>query len=288
MLPLNRVENCCFAIVAAALALSLACGNTAAQTGAEPEARAVPEAMSDAPLGDERYVCARYDPERANYTGTVAVLERADVDGAEISERAAYRLLVISRSDGAAPREASKATPTGERVFAMLEIARAAQREGRAAGEEHLGHAVRAGNSLRFTSADGRTVPKTMMLFTNAGVAIIESVPGRPGTRIDGPYRCARDQARSAGPLLPERCAETRTGNIELDGFAEPSAEVTLIQTALDRAGMAPGPIDGILGPRTLGALVRWSQISEWRVGRIVVYEVICPLIDLYGAEQQR
>ena len=61
-----------------------------------------------------------------------------------------------------------------------------------------------------------------------------------------------------------------------------------MIQTALDRAGMAPGPIDGILGPRTLGALVRWSQISEWRVGRIVVYEVICPLIDLYGAEQQR
>ena len=52
---------------------------------------------------------------------------------------------------------------------------------------------------------------------------------------------------------------------------------------------MTPGPIDGILGPRTLGALTRWTE-RTWRAkrhrGRIVSYEIHCPFIETHGAEQ--
>ena len=75
---------------------------------------------------------------------------------------------------------------------------------------------------------------------------------------------------------------------MDLESFPAPMAEVTLIRTALDKAGLTPGPIDGILGPRTLGALVRWDERAGQRRGRIVVYEIICPLIETHGAEQAR
>ena len=73
---------------------------------------------------------------------------------------------------------------------------------------------------------------------------------------------------------------------MDLDSFPAPSTEVTLIQTALDKAGMVPDPIDGILGPRTLGALIRWNEHTGRHPGQVVVYEIICPLIETHGAQQ--
>ena len=73
---------------------------------------------------------------------------------------------------------------------------------------------------------------------------------------------------------------------MDLENFPEPEAEVKLIQTALEKAGMTPGVIDGILGPRTLGALIRWNEYTERHPGRIVAYEIICPLIETDNAEQ--
>ena len=271
--------------IAATLALAMACGVGATETGAEPEATTLLETTPEAPLGNDRHVCAYYDAERATYTGTVAVLERADDNGTGPAEGAAYRLLVLATHEDA-PETAGEPALTGDQALALLGNAQAAQREGRATREEYGGHAVREGNRLRFTSADGHGLPRTMNVFTTAGLAIIESTAGRRSTRSDGPYRCARPQPPGNRSLLPTHCAEARSGSVDLDSFPAPRAEVTLIQTALDKAGMTPGPIDGILGPRTLGALIRWDERTGRHRGQIVVYEIICPLIETHGAEQ--
>ena len=275
--------------IAGTLALAMACGVGATETGAEPEATTLLETTSETPLGTDRHVCAYYDAERATYTGTVAVLERADDNGTGTAEGAAYRLLVLTTHEDTpqdAPEAASEPALTGDQALALLGNAQAAQREGRATRAEYRGHAVREGNRLWFTSADGHGMPRTMIVFTTAGLAIIESTAGQRSTRSDGPYRCARPQPPGNRPLLPTHCAEARSGSVDLDSFPAPRTEVTLLQTALDKAGMTPGPIDGILGPRTLGALIRWSERTGRHQGQIVVYEIICSLIETHGAEQ--
>ena len=127
-----------------------------------------------------------------------------------------------------------------------------------------------------------------MVVFTTAGLAIIESTGAQLRKRGDGPYRCAQPQPPNNRPLLPIHCAGERSGNVDLASFPAPQVEVRLIQAALDNAGTVPGPIDGIFGPRTLGALMRWNERIGARQGRIVVYEVICPLIETHGPERTR
>lgn len=272
--------------VAASLAFAVACGVGATETGTRPEASTLPETTPGSPLGNDRHVCAYYDAERAAYTGTVAVLERADDNGSGAAEGAAYHLLVLTTHEDTPQEAAGEPALTGDQALALLGNAQAAQLEGRASREERRGHAVREGNRLSFTSADGHGMPRTMIVFTTAGLAIIESAAGQRSTRSDGPYRCARPQPPGSRPLLPTHCAEARSGHVDLDGFPAPRAEVTLIQTALDKVGMTPGPIDGILGPRTLAALMRWNERAARHGGQIVVYEVVCPLIETLGAEQ--
>ena len=269
----------------------MACAAGATETEAEPEATTLPEATARAPLGNDRYVCAYYDAERATYTGTVAVLERADEIEAGTAGGSTYRLLVLTTHEDTAqqsPDAAGAPVLTGDQALALLRNAQAAQREGRATGEVYSGHAVREANRLRFTSADGHRTPRTMIVFTSAGLGIIESTAGRQGSASDGPYRCMWAAEPAAEPLLPDHCAQGRTGDVDIDGFPVPQAEVRLIQTALEDAGMTPGPIDGILGPRTLGALIRWNQQTERHRAPILAYETLCRLIETLGAEQRR
>ena len=243
------------------------------------------------PLGDDRHMCARYDGERAIYTGTMALLEPADDSATGRSGGAAHRLVVLAMHEDTPPdpsHASGEPVLTPDQAAVLLGDAQAAHLEGRATREEYSGHAVREGNRLRFTSAGGHAMPRTMIVFTTAGLAIMESTAGRRSGRIDGSYRCARPQPPASRPQIPTLCAQGRSGSVDLDTFAAPRAEVTLIQTALDRAGMTPGPIDGILGPRTLGALIRWNERTSRQPGRLVAYEIICPLIEAHGAEQAR
>jgi len=270
------------AAIAGSLALAAVGAVGAAEVGTESEATTSPMTMSEMPLGNDRHVCAYYDAERATYTGTVAVLERSHDDATATIDGAAYRLLVLARREDT-PQDASEVAGepalTGDQALVLLANAETAQREGRATREEYTGYAVREGNRLQFTSANGRGIPRTMIVFTAASVAIIESTAGGRSTRGDGPYRCARPRPPADRPLLPIHCAEARSGSVDLDSFPSPRAEVALIQSALDEAGITPGPIDGILGPRTLGALIRWNERTGRHLGPIVVYETICPLI---------
>ena len=271
-------RRCLAPAVAGTLALAMACGVGAAEIGGEPEATTLPESIPETALGYGRHVCACYDAERATYTGSVAVLEAA--------EGAAYRLVVLTTHEDT-PETAGEQALTDDLALALLGNAQAALREGRATREEYRGHAVREGNRLRFTSAEGYRSRRMMTVFTTAGLAIIESSAGDRSTRSDGPYRCVPPQTSgSRRPLLPTHCAEVRSGSVDLESFPAPEAEVTLIQAALDKAGMTPGPIDGILGPRTLGALIRWNEHSVLYRGRIVAYEILCPLIERHSAEQ--
>lgn len=273
------------------LALVMACGVGATEIRTGFAATTLPKTTPDTPLGNDRHVCAYYDAERATYTGTVAVLERADDIATEAPGRVAYRLQVLTMHEDT-PQVASDAadepTLNDARALVLLANAEAAQRVGRATRNEYRGYAVREGNRLRFTSADGPGLPKTMVVFTTAGMAIIESTGGQLRKRGDGPYRCAQPQPPSNRPLLPVHCAEARSGNVDLASFPSPQVEVRLIQAALDNAGTVPGPIDGIFGPLTLGALMRWNARIGAREGRIVVYEVICPLIETHGPERTR
>ena len=277
--------------VACTLALVMACTAGATETEAEPEATTPTETTPRTPLGNDRHVCARYDGERGAYTGPVAVLERSGDVGAAEGERAAYRLVVVTMQEDTgrrAPQAEGEAVLTSEEAPDLLRRARTAQRQGRAIEEVYAGHATQEGHLLRFTTADGQRFPRTMIVFTNAGLGIVESGAGRQGSVSDGPYRCARATEPAAQPLLPDHCAQGRTGDVDIDGFPAPQTEVRLIQTALEGAGMAPGPIDGILGPRTLGALIRWNQQTERRRAPILAYETLCRLIETLGAEQRR
>lgn len=230
-----------------------------------------------------RFVCAHYDAERAAWTGTVAVLEPAgDAALAQAEQNGAhYRLLVLALHEDA-PRAAPQAQAlTGDEALVLLANAQAALGEGRAAHEEHRGPIVhdRERHRLRFSGADARARPRTMTVFTVPGLAIVESGAAQ-GRRGDGAYRCAEPPQPSPA-LLPAHCAERRAGRVDLEAFPAPRVEVRLIQRALERSGMTPGPIDGIFGPRTLAALERWTERATGRsLGRILAYETLCPLID--------
>ena len=242
-------------------------------------------AAAETPLAGARFVCAHYDAERAAWTGTVAVLEPAAGDIAAVpveGTAAAHRLLVLEMREDA-PRAAARALTVGE-ARALLANARAALREGRAAREEFRGRVAhdRQRNRLRFTGTDARAMPRTMTVFTVPGLAIVESGAAR-ARRSDGPYRCTEPPPRP-GARLPAHCAERRAGRVELDAFPAPRAEVRLIQSALERAGLTPGPVDGIFGPRTLGALERWNERTGRAPGRILAYETLCPLIGTLRA----
>ena len=267
-----------------ALAMARAAGAT------ETEATTLMETTPRVPLGNDQHVCARYDGERGAYTGTVAVLERNGDAAAAEGQRAAYRLVVVTMQEDTgrrAPEAEGEAVLTSEEALELLRSARSAQRQGRAIGEVYAGLATHEGNRLLFTTADGQRIPRTMTVFTNAGLGIVESGAGRQGSASDGPYRCARAGGPAARPLLPDHCAQGRIGDVEIDGFPVPQAEVRLIQTALEDAGVAPGPIDGIFGPRTLAALIRWNQQSEGHRAPILAYETLCRLIETPGAEQR-
>ena len=274
---------------AAALALALAHGAAEPQTGPDtpPGAGRQIETSPGTTPGNARHVCAHYDAERAAYTGTVAVLEPADGVATTTAEGAAYRLLVFVMYEDALEAAPQAPALTGDRALALLDNARAALGEGRAAREQYRGGVARERNRLRFTGSDARAMPKSMMVLTTPGLAIIESgVRGRRGARSDGAYRCAPPQAPEHGPLLPAHCAEERAGGVDLERFPAPRDEVRLIQRALERAGMEPGPLDGIFGPRTLGALVRWAERDGRARERIVTYETLCPLIDMLRARR--
>jgi len=251
---------------AAALALALAPG--AAATAAET------------PPGSARFVCAHHDAERAAWTGTVAVLEPAG--------RAAHRLLVLAMHEDAPNAAARAPALSAGEALALLANAQRALREGRAAREEYRGRVAhhRERNRLRFTGADARAMPRTMTVFTVPGLAIVESGTARD-RRGDGAYRCA-EPPRPHRALLPVHCAERRAGPVDLDAFPAPRTEVRLIQSALDTAGMAPGPIDGVFGPRTLGALERWTGRTGRGPARILAYETLCPLIGTLRATEER
>ena len=209
------------------------------------------------------------------------MLERADEIKVGTAEGSTYRLLVLTMHEDTSqrsPQAAGERALTGDQALALLRNAQAAQRESRATGEEYAGHAVRDVNRLRFTSADGHRTPRTMIVFSTAGLGIIESTAGRQRSASDGPYRCMWAAEPVAQPLLPDHCAQGRTGDVEIDGFPVPQVEVRLIQTALEDAGMTPGPIDGILGPRTPGVLIRWNQQTERYRAPILAYETLCRL----------
>ena len=274
---------------ALALALALAHGAAESQTGPDtpPGAGRQQEAAPGTPSGNARHVCAHYDAELAAYTGTVAVLEPADSAATATADGAAYRLLVLVMHEDALEAAPQAAALTGDRALALLDSARAALGEGRAAREQYRGRVARERNRLRFTGSDARAMPKSMMVLTTPGLAIIESsVRGRRGARSDGAYRCAPPQAPEHHPLLPAHCTEGRAGSVDLERFPAPRAEIRLIQRALERAGMRPGPLDGIFGPRTLGALVRWTERDGRARERIVTYETLCPLIDTLHARR--
>ncbi|MDD9984252.1 MAG: peptidoglycan-binding domain-containing protein, partial [Gammaproteobacteria bacterium] len=192
---------------------------------------------------------------------------------------AAHRLLVLAMHEHAPHAAARAPALTVEEALALLANAQAALGAGRAAHDEYRGPIAhdRARNRLRFTGADARARPRTMTVFTVPGLAIVES-GAASARRSDGAYRCA-EPPQPPRALLPAHCAERRAGRVDLEAFPAPRAEVALIQRALERSGMTPGPIDGIFGPRTLGALERWSGRTARGSGRILAYETLCPLI---------
>ena len=255
--------------VAAALALALVQG-----------------AAAETPPASARFVCAHYDAERAVWTGTVAVLEpAADAAPAQAEGPAAHhRLLVLAMHEDAPHGAAQAKALSVDEALALLANAQAAHRAGRAAREEYRGLVAhdRERNRLRFTGADARARPRKMTVFTVPGLAIVESGAARD-RRGDGPYRCAEPPPPRA--LLPAHCAERRAGRVDLEAFPAPRVEVRMIQRALERSGMTPGPIDGIFGPRTLGALERWTERTGRGSGRILAYETLCPLIGTLGAD---
>ena len=87
-------------------------------------------------------------------------------------------------------------------------------------------------------------------------VGPIDGIPG-PKTRSG----ILRLQAACASlkDLLESSAAANQTGNLDSTSNSRKSEDIRLIQVRLKDAGFDPGPIDGISGTKTTGALLRFE-----------------------------
>lgn len=132
-----------------------------------------------------------------------------------------------------------------------------------------------------------RTVEERILVReASEGVAAIYEVVERPV--VEAPelveVRVPATRRETRREIVSPARIERRVG--EFDGgepIAVPCeferADVALLQTALRRAGHDPGPVDGVIGPRTQAALEAFQRANDLAIGRVTI-ETLSALED--------
>ena len=156
-------------------------------------------------------------------------------------------------------------------------------REASFTAEGHLmdygGVGVRTGNRFSFRPTGRYLSAKQIDIFLKISRGVVDSGPGISSSPENGPYLCKEPALVSEGMAIGALCEKEYEGQVDLFTLAEPRMLVLRIQRTLEGHGFGPGPIDGILGPRTLSALWAWKESQGYEPVGFLTYEQLCEFL---------
>ena len=131
---------------------------------------------------------------------------------------------------------------------------------------DYSGYGRRVGSRLTFRSTLSNHSEKSLNLFLKSSRAIVDTKLGPSDSSEDGPYHCKKpilvlEPSENLVLELIEnfsRCIGGSPMHVNLAVLAQDRPMVERIQRTLAQQGINPGPIDGMLGPRTTAALRAW------------------------------
>lgn len=144
---------------------------------------------------------------------------------------------------------------------------------------DYVGTGVRTGNRFSFRPVGRYRSAKRFDIFLKVLRGSVDSASSAVESPEDGPYFCIDPALVPEGADLSSLCVEGNEGQVDLHALAEPRALIWRIQRKLAGHGFAPGPIDGIPGPRTLAAVGAWKQYRGYDPQGFLTYEQLCDLL---------
>ena len=172
---------------------------------------------------------------------------------------------------------------------------------------DYTGHGRRVGSRLTFRSTWSDNSEKSLNLFLKSSRAIVDTRLGPSDPSVDGPYHCKKpivvsepgenlvsepsDNVERSENLVSapsenfqpsenfSQCIERRPMRVNLAVLAQDRPMVERIQRSLARQGINPGPIDGLLGPRTTAALRAWYVTLGEESSESLRRDALCSLL---------
>ena len=194
----------------------------------------------------------------------------ADPDKYEETEEARYAVEVRRRS--------LSIGRTDEALISGL-LSGEASRSSEGHPMDYGGAGSRTGNRFAFRPIGRYRSAKGVDIFLNVLRGLVDTGPGAVHSPEDGPYFCKAPVLVPEGTAIVSLCREGNEGQVDIFALAEPGTLVRRIQRALEDHGFDPGPVDGILGPRTSSALWAWKVSQGFEPGGFVTYEQLCEFL---------
>ena len=141
-------------------------------------------------------------------------------------------------------------------ILATVATCRHGRPRARAEQRRQHGHGQRPGDGLR------RQHDEHPARAVGHATRLHDDVAGRPGARqagATGQSRVRHGHDQRAHGRRPSMGSTSKSGT-SMDGGAGGSEQVKAVQKALQDKGMDPGPIDGIMGPKTMAALKAFQK----------------------------
>lgn len=99
---------------------------------------------------------------------------------------------------------------------------------------------------------------------------VAEAVKSTAAPVLEKTVEASQELMSSAETATTKVVATVKEAASDALDIVEPtSAQVRNIQTALSDAGFNPGPVDGVIGPKTMAALERFQQQKGLAIGKI-------------------
>ena len=144
---------------------------------------------------------------------------------------------------------------------------------------DYVGTGARTGNRFSFRPAGRYRSAKRIDIYLKVLRGSVDSTSSAVESPEDGPYLCIAPILVREGADVASLCRERNEGEVDLRSLAEPWSLVWQIQRKLVGHGFAPGPIDGIAGPRTLAALDAWKRSRGSELRGFLTYGQLCDLL---------
>ena len=144
---------------------------------------------------------------------------------------------------------------------------------------DYTGVGARAGRRFGFQSTGTHGFIKSMDIFLGTSRGRLDTILGAPNASEDGPYVCKEPVLFLKATSGLVGCDEVNDDPVDMFAVANDPGLVRGIQRALADRGVNPGPIDGILGPRTVAALGAWKESRAYVPAEILTRAQLCALL---------